>query len=99
MAIDVVWLDQAKDDVKEFLAYLYPKNPSAALSYIDDLESVCAGLADFPQQGYQYNELYRAIVVRNHLIFYRYDETLNEVVIVSLIDGRRDLPSVLKDLE
>jgi len=39
MAINVVWLDQAKDDVKDFLAYLYPKNPSAALSYIDDLES------------------------------------------------------------
>ena len=66
---DVVWLDQAKDDIRELIDYLYPENPAAALGYIDDLESACEGLAEFPLRGWQYNERYRAIVVRNHLIF------------------------------
>ena len=97
VAANVVWLDQAKDDVHQFLEYLHPKIPSAALAYVDDLERACSGLADFPLQGFQYNEQYRALVVRNHLVFYRYNQNLNEVVIVLIIDGRRDIPRFFSD--
>jgi plasmid stabilization system protein ParE len=48
MAASVVWLDQAKDDIRELIEYLFPKNPTAALAYIADLEAACKGLADFP---------------------------------------------------
>ena len=91
MAANVVWLDQAKDDVRQFLEYLHPKNPTATTSYVDDLERACSGLADFPMQGSQYNERYRALVVRNHLVFYRHDQNENEVTIVTILDGRRDM--------
>jgi len=97
MAAEVVWLDQAKDDVRQFLEYLHSKNPTAANSYVDDLEKACTGLADFPLQGFLYNERYRALVVRNHLVFYRYKQNDNEVVIVSIIDGRRDISRFFSD--
>ena len=38
MPCKVVWLDQAKDDLRGILEYLRPRNPDAAVSYIIDLE-------------------------------------------------------------
>jgi toxin ParE1/3/4 len=99
MASKVLWLDQAKDDIGELLDYLHAENPAAAVRYIDDLERSCAGLADFPRRGRPYNERYRAIVVRNHLVFYRYESEPDEVVIVAVLDGRRELPKLIETIE
>lgn len=52
-------------------------------------------LADFPLSGRQYDSRYRAIVVRNHLVFYRYEVADDRIVIVAVLDGRRDIPHVL----
>lgn len=98
MAADVVWLGQAKDDVRQLIEYLFPKNPTAALAYIAELEDACSGLAEFPLKGRQYDNRYRAIVVRNHIIFYRYDSADDAVVIVTVLDSRRDLPGLLESL-
>jgi len=97
MAAEVVWLDQARDDLCELLDFLHPSNPTAALRYVDELEHACEGLADFPMQGWQYDERYRAVVVRNHLIFYRFEHSQNKIVVVAVIDGRRDLTRILGD--
>lgn len=97
MAAGVVWLDQAKDDIRELIDFLYPENPAAAFGYVDELERACNRLADFPLQGWQYNDRYRAMLVRHHLIFYRYENDENKVVIVTVIDGRRDLSRILQD--
>lgn len=99
MGANVVWLDQAKDDIQKLIEYLYPRNPAAALAYIADLEQAVRRLADFPLQGRRYNERYQTIVARNHLVFYRYDEETNTVSIVSVIDARRDLPHFFGDRE
>ncbi len=94
---DVVWLDQAKDDILGLFDYLYSENPAAAIRYIDELEGACEGLSTFPLQGWIYDDRYRSIVVRNHLIFYRYEADQNKVVIVAVIDGRRDLSRTLQN--
>ena len=95
MVAKVVWHDQTKDELRDILDYLYPRNPDAALAYVHEVEKACNKLADFPLQGRQYDKRYRAIVIRNHLAFYRYDELRDTVVIVTIIDGRRDIPSLL----
>ena len=95
MAADVVWLDQARDDISELIDYLFPKNPTATLTYIAELESACSGLDEFPLQGRKYDDRYRAIVVRNHLVFYRYEPAHDKVTIVTILDGRRDVPRLL----
>ena len=61
MAASVVWLDQAKDDIRELIEYLFPKNPTATRAYIAELEDACNGLSDFPLRGRQYNDRYRAV--------------------------------------
>jgi plasmid stabilization system protein ParE len=95
MAANVVWLDQAKDELLAVLDYLQPLNSTAAIAYVREVEEACNKLADFPLQGRKYNENYRALVIRNHLIFYRYDDTRDTIVIVTIIDGRRDLSNLL----
>ena len=64
MAAKVVWLDQAKDDLRAILDYLHPHNPRAALDYVFEVEQSCSKLADFPLQGRKYDERYRAIITR-----------------------------------
>jgi len=59
------------------------------------LTSAGGKLADFPRSGRRYNATFRCVVFRNHLIFYGFDEPKNEVRIVAVIDGRRDLKELI----
>ncbi len=95
MAREVVWLDQAKDDVRELLRTIEAKNPPAARRYVDELYSACGRLEEFPLCGRRYNETFRVLVFRNHLIFHWYDEANDIVSIAMVVDGRRDLVTLL----
>jgi plasmid stabilization system protein ParE len=95
MGAEVVWLDQAKDDLRELLDYLAERNPAAATKYVAGIADACGRLSDFPLSGLQYNERYRRIVFRNHLVFYRLDEQNRQVLIATVLDGRRDIEKLL----
>jgi len=95
MPTKIIWLAEAEDDLMATFSYLYPHNPSATLKYIDDVRNAVDRLIDFPLSGRQYDDRYRVIVVRNHLIFYRHDDVTNQVTIVRVLDGRRDIRSIL----
>lgn len=96
MQCDIVWLNQARDDILSVLEFIAADSPNAALRYIDDLEAHVNQLSDFPDSGRLYNDRYRCLVFRNHLIFYRAE--LDIVTIVTVIDGRRDLSRILANL-
>lgn len=95
MAARIVWLDQAKDDVRQIFDYIATDSPAAARNYVGGLTAACERLADFPLSGRRYDETFRCLVYRNHVIFYTYDETGRQVAIVMVIDGRRDLDELL----
>jgi toxin ParE1/3/4 len=95
MAVEVVWLDQAKDDLREILDFIAKDNPSAAKSYVDGIERASKKLAAFPDSGLVYDSRFRRIVFRNHLIFYNHDPENRTVSIVAIIDGRRDVKHLL----
>jgi plasmid stabilization system protein ParE len=95
MAADIHWLDQAQDDLEEILRFISTESPKAAAKYVAAIREAAARLAEFPQSGRAYDAKRRVLVVRNHFIFYRFDATDNEIVIVGLIDGRRDLEKIL----
>lgn len=95
MAAKIVWLDQAEDDLFALFSYLYPRNPAATMKYIADVRLAIERLGDFPLLGRVYDDRYRLIVKRNHLIFYRYDELRHAIIIARIIDSRRDVPKVL----
>jgi toxin ParE1/3/4 len=99
MTVDVVWLDQAKDDLREILDFIAQDNPSAAAAYVDGIEQACNRLADFPDSGSVYDSRFRRIVFRNHLIFYSHDAESRTASIVAVIDGRRDVSRLLPETD
>ena len=44
MPVEVVWLDQAVDDLDAVFMFIAKDNPTAALHYIDGLEDICTRL-------------------------------------------------------
>jgi plasmid stabilization system protein ParE len=90
MAARVIFLDQAKDDIRSLLEYIEARSPRAANSYVAGLHEVCRKLADFPSSGRPFADRYRVAVFRNHLIFYRWESEVDLVLIVMVEDGRRD---------
>lgn len=95
MATNIVWLLEAEDDLNATFAYLYQHNPTATLKYIADVRKAVDLLSEFPLSGRRYDDRYRVIVVRNHLVFYRYDDPLDQLTIARVIDARRDVKTVL----
>lgn len=96
MAFELVFLDQAKSDLRELFDYLFSVSPRAAGRYVDGLENACGKLRIFPQSGRRYDDRYRLLVYRNHLIFYRVSEATSSVHIVAIVDGRRDPSTFLQ---
>jgi plasmid stabilization system protein ParE len=81
--------------MRKLLADLARDNPPAAARYVDALRESCGKLADFPEAGPAYDERYRRLVFRNHLIFYTFDNERHRVAIVAVIDARRDVDRIL----
>ena len=98
MPVEVVWLDQAVDDLDAVFMFIAKDNPTAALHYIDGLEDICTRLRDFPDSGRFYAAEYRTLIYRNHLIFYRFPTGANTLKIVKIVDGRQDYRKLLMDL-
>lgn len=48
MAVEIVWLDQAKDDLRELLGFIADEYPMAATNYVTGIMEACNKLADFP---------------------------------------------------
>lgn len=99
MANDIVWLDEAEDDLQSLFHFIERENPRAATRYVEEVVDACGRLADFPLSGRLFTGTYRAIVVRNHLVIYRYEAAPSEVLISAIVDGRRDAAALLDKLK
>ena len=98
MQADIIWSDQAKDDLDAILAYINLESPSSARRYIEGLVSGCDKLRAFPAIGRAFNSKYRVLVHRNHLIFDNFTEATNEIVVAKVIDGLSDYAQTFKAL-
>ena len=96
MAASIQWLDQAKEDLRAILDFISRENPKAAKKYVEELQSACARLTEFPLSAPQYDRRFRALVFRNHLAFYIYDEDARIVSIAMVLDGRRDIANLIE---
>jgi plasmid stabilization system protein ParE len=95
---EIVWRARARRHLTSIAEYLRDRNPHAAADYLSGLREACLVLEDFPEKGRRYNHRYRAIVFRNHLVFYQFDSTRERVVISAVFDGRRDVDALLRYL-
>ena len=48
MPVEVVWLDQALDDLSAILDFISTESPKAAAKYVAGLRKGCERLRDFP---------------------------------------------------
>jgi len=102
MAYMVYILEQAEQDIQDIYNYVaYNDSKAKALLLINELESVCFRLEDFPERGLVPHELkeigiidYLQIICFNYRIIYQIDQ--QQVFIHAVLDGRRDMLSLLE---
>lgn len=90
--------DKAEDQLREIIFYIADDSGdiNIALRYLDKIQDSINRLKEFPNQGSipRYSILkkqgYRVMVVENHLIFYKVDESEKKVIIYSIVDARRE---------
>jgi toxin ParE1/3/4 len=88
---------QAKEDLAEIGDYIKQRNPSRAVSFVDELLDCCGSIADMPRAHpliprYETHGIRRCVHDR-YLIFYRVNEDLVEVI--RILQGARDYESML----
>lgn len=97
MSADLVWRKRAEIQLQSILDFISVDNVNAAEGYIESILTACDRLRDFPLSGRVFNKDYRALVVHNHLVLYRYQRQGAKVIIAAVVDGRRDIEAVLRD--
>lgn len=102
MPVDLVWTPQAREDLIEIYTYIGLDNPSAAERIFDAVRAKAELLVEFPRLGVRRPEIRPSTRMLNegpYLILYEThpdsdDHSINEVEIVRIVDGRRDLKNL-----
>jgi toxin ParE1/3/4 len=84
--------EQAETDLLQIYRYLAARNPAAAESMVQQIDRRFVNLSQFPFIGRDRSSLaqgMRSLVADIYLIFYRVEP--EHVVIVRVLDGRRDI--------
>jgi toxin ParE1/3/4 len=102
MPAEVVWSNQARDDLLEIYGMIGLEQPAAAERYFDRIEDKARLLKSQPRMGVRRSDIrpsMRMLVESPYLILYRINPDTDEgpvatVEIVRVIDGRRDLGGI-----
>lgn len=96
----VAWTDAARRDLDAIIDYIAEQHPRNALQVFDRLQHRAVTLQAQAARGRGVPELrglgaieYRELIERPWRIIYRTEP--GRVVVVALLDGRRDLPTLL----
>ena len=97
--VQIIWSSEAKADLKEIHDYIAHDSRRYAQQTVDRIQSRVGLLALAPESGqfvlgYSDRE-YREVVVRSHRVIFRHDEERQELKIIAVVHGSRDLPAVL----
>lgn len=87
-------------DLRDIGRYIARHAPERAISFTDELEQRCRDLGHQPERGRlvpQVGRDTRQLVHGSYLIFYRYDEQRDEVVVLRFVHGSRDLQKLRID--
>jgi len=98
-----VWLsDDAEQDLIEIYRYIAIHDSAEKAAYVlDQLESLCSRLAELPERGHVPPELDRIGVANYREVHFQPYRVIYEVVkqdafIHCVLDGRRDIQSLLE---
>lgn len=102
MPVDLVWTPQAREDLIEIYTYIGLDNPSAAERIFDALQAKTLLLIEYPRIGVRRPDIRpstRILIEGQYLVLYetRPDSNegdIDEVEIVRIVDGRRNLKNL-----
>ncbi len=102
MAYRVFLIEEAEKDIYGIVGYIAKyDSPEKAEKILDGLEAACAGLKELPGRGVIPKELeaigigiYRELHFKPYRIIY--EVRVNEVYVHAVLDGRRDMPTLLE---
>jgi toxin ParE1/3/4 len=90
----------AEDDLDDIISYIANDNASIALKILERLQKAINSLKYFPERGRRVPELldknikeYRELIEKPWRIIYKVEN--NDVHILTLIDGRRNVQDIL----
>lgn len=103
MPVDLVWTPQAREDLIEIYTYIGCDNPTAAERIFHALRTKAESLIEYPRLGVRRREIRpstRMLIEGPYLILYETHpdsdtERIDEVEIVRIVDGRRNLKNLL----
>jgi len=91
----IEYLPIAEKDLIDIFEYILSDNPSAATSFLDQVDETISSLEDFPYMGVIPKDSrlkylgYRILIVESYLVFYVVHETDDLVEIRRIIHGKR----------
>jgi len=95
-------VSEAERDLAEIVDYVASHDTVSAASHLlEGIEGVCSTLRELPTRGHCPVELARVGVTRYRELHFKpyrifYDLAGSEVLILAILDGRRDLQSLLE---
>ena len=103
MAHKIIWSLQARDDLRDIVAFIAADNPAAAENFGFRLMSKVDALANFPQLGRvvpeENDENIREIIFRPYRIIYQVLPAQRVVAIARIWHGARGEPEIPNGLE
>lgn len=97
---EVLWTEVALADLEDVVGFIEEEDPGAASTVLDRLEQAAQKLEQHPNRGRVVPELarfelrlYRELIVKPWRIIYRVGQ--RRVLVMAVLDGRRDLESLL----
>ena len=93
---------EAEEDLFDIWRFVANNDsPAKANTLLDNLETACHSLSKAPNKGYVPKELRRVDIFEFHEIHYKpyrilYEHDEKRVLIHAILDGRRDMESLLR---
>lgn len=85
---------RAEQELREIWGYIAGENPRAADRLLLRIDAKLQRLREFPELGPRRDEIrpgFRMLIEGNYLLLYEYDMANDVVVLVTVVDSRRDL--------
>ena len=98
MAFEIIWTETASSDLESIVAHLAEKSPDAAEKTANSIVNHVEVLRTFPQIGPRYakdpSRRVREVLCGKYRIFYRLNEQLKVVEILTVWHGARQEPEL-----
>ena len=101
---ELIITNKARQDIYEILYYIEHEllNPKASIDFSKELIEKMQFITDFPKAHPIIDNEYvrandvRKINIKNYLLFYKYDFDNKQVIVLSVVYGKRDIKNTIQ---